>query len=102
MQRVISRGVGLLLFGAFIGCGSHPGPETADQVQARLESDTGVPWVVTHTSQFVTHVHPRTKPAPVLVGGKTADAVARDFFKAYPALFGIKDVDAELTFDKVA
>ena len=87
---------------AFVeSCSSSP-PAPLDP-KSQLERDTGVSWVVQRHPKFgtPTYAQPIGLPPAILVNGKTADAVAMEFFIEHAALFSMTDPKRELKLDRV-
>ena len=76
------------------GTGGDPGAALA----AKLEADTGKPWIVDVDPQLGTPdmLEPKDDPAPVLTPGTTPEAAALAFLERYQASFGTSQIRAEL------
>lgn len=78
--------------------GGGPGGDPGAALAAKLEADTGKPWIVDVDPQLGTPdmLEPKDDPAPVLTPGVTPEAAALAFLERYQASFGTSSIRAEL------
>ncbi|HSO38752.1 MAG TPA: hypothetical protein VLT33_39755, partial [Labilithrix sp.] len=82
-----------------VGCGSSddaPAAPSGADLEARLQSDTGVTWLVDRDDAGAPLILTALTPPPPVAAGVARDEAAIAFLQRYADLFGVGDLANEL------